>query len=126
MPLPRRPAIPQLLSIRLRRHSRILELCFQDGTEFSLSCELLRVYSPSAETAGHGPGQRRFPPGKSGVGISSVEPVGGYAVRLLFDDGHDTGLYTWEYLYELGCARERLERRYREALRAMKVEEPSQ
>ncbi len=116
---PSSPTAPQTpLVIRLRRRVRRLELSFADGAEFSLPFELLRVYSPSAETAGHGPGQRRFPSGKADVDITGADPVGNYAVRLLFDDGHNTGLYTWEYLYELGRDRELLERRYREALAA--------
>jgi DUF971 family protein len=88
--------------IRLRRSSRILEVSFSDGTRFELPFEYLRVHSPSAEVKGHGPGQEMLVLGKSGVGISAVEPVGQYAVKLVFDDGHDTGLYTWKYLGELG------------------------
>jgi DUF971 family protein len=88
--------------IRLRRTSRLLEVSFQDGSRFELPFEYLRVYSPSAEVKGHGPGQEVLVLGKEQVGITAVEPVGQYAVKLVFDDGHDTGLFTWKYLHELG------------------------
>ncbi|HNR21893.1 MAG TPA: DUF971 domain-containing protein [Steroidobacteraceae bacterium] len=88
--------------IRLRQHSRLLKVSFDDGRSFELPFEYLRVNSPSAEVQGHGPGQRVKVVGKEGVGIRAVQPVGQYAVRLVFDDGHDSGLYTWDYLYELG------------------------
>ena len=88
--------------IRLRRASRVLEVCFADGERFELPFEYLRVHSPSAEVKGHGPGQEVLVLGKEHVGIKAIEPVGQYAVRLVFDDGHDTGLYTWKYLHELG------------------------
>jgi DUF971 family protein len=89
--------------IRLRKESRLLVVAFDDGSEFSFSFEYLRVYSPSADVAGHGPGQETLQTGKENVTIMSIEPVGHYAVRLVFDDGHDTGLYSWTYLHELGC-----------------------
>lgn len=88
--------------IRLRQRSRLLKVTFDDGRSFELPFEYLRVNSPSAEVQGHGPGQRVKVVGKEAVGIRAVQPVGQYAVRLVFDDGHDTGLYTWDYLYELG------------------------
>jgi DUF971 family protein len=88
--------------IRLRTRSRVLAVRFADGVEFELPFEYLRVYSPSAEVRGHGPGQEVLVLGKEQVGIKAVEPVGQYAVRIVFDDGHDTGLYTWRYLHELG------------------------
>jgi DUF971 family protein len=88
--------------IRLRRTSRLLEVSFSDGSRFELPFEYLRVHSPSAEVKGHGPGQEVLVLGKQDVGISAVDPVGQYAVKLVFDDGHDTGLYTWKYLHELG------------------------
>jgi DUF971 family protein len=88
--------------IKLRTKSRVLEVAFDDGSRFELSFEYLRVYSPSAEVRGHGPGQETLQLGKHEVGIRAAEPVGNYAVKLVFDDGHDTGLYTWDYLYELG------------------------
>ena len=91
--------------IRLRRQSRQLKVSFADGRSFELPFEYLRVNSPSAEVQGHGPGQRVQVVGKEHVGIRAVEPVGQYAVRLVFDDGHDSGLYTWNYLYELGAKR---------------------
>ena len=88
--------------IRLRRSSRLLEVSFSDGSRFELPFEYLRVHSPSAEVKGHGPGQEVLVLGKEHVGITAIEPVGQYAVKLVFDDGHDTGLYTWKYLAELG------------------------
>lgn len=103
MPAPD-PGIP--LEIRLRRASRLLQVSFEDGSRFELPFEYLRVYSPSAEVKGHGPGQETLVLGKEAVGVRAIEPVGQYAVKLVFDDGHDTGLYTWKYLYELGRDRE--------------------
>jgi DUF971 family protein len=97
---------PVPTELRLHRKSRVLELTYGDGRRFELPCEYLRVYSPSAEVRGHGPGQEILLVGKERVGIAAVEPVGRYAVRLRFDDGHDSGLYTWEYLYELGDEQE--------------------
>jgi DUF971 family protein len=88
--------------LRLRTTSRVLQVTFEDGKVFELPFEYLRVHSPSAEVKGHGPGQEVLVTGKAGVGIRAVEPVGQYAVKLVFDDGHDTGLYTWKYLYEMG------------------------
>ena len=82
--------------IKLHQASRILEITFADGQVFQLPCEFLRVYSPSAEVRGHGPGQEVLQVGKREVGIDAIEPVGTYAVKLVFSDGHDTGLYTWE------------------------------
>ena len=84
----------------------MLEVSFADGSCFQLPFEYLRVHSPSAEVQGHGPGQEVLVVGKENVGIRAVEPVGQYAVKLVFDDGHDTGLYTWKYLFELGRDRE--------------------
>ena len=88
--------------IRLRNKSRLLSVSFDDGESFDFSFEYLRVHSPSAEVMGHGPGQEILQTGKEDVLITAVEPVGHYAVRLVFDDGHDSGLYRWEYLHELG------------------------
>jgi DUF971 family protein len=93
---------PQPVEIKLRRSARLLEVTFEDGIRFALPFEYLRVYSPSAEVKGHGPGQETLVLGKEAVGIRAIEPVGQYAVKLVFDDGHDTGLYTWKHLYELG------------------------
>lgn len=88
--------------IRLQKKSRQLVVGFEGGSEFKLPFEYLRVHSPSAEVKGHGPGQETLQTGKEQVQIVAIEPVGHYAVRLVFDDGHDTGLFTWQYLYELG------------------------
>ena len=98
--------VPVPTRLRLRRRSRLLELSYGDGRDFELPCEYLRVYSPSAEVRGHGPGQEILLVGKERVGIAAVEPVGRYAIRLRFDDGHDSGLYTWEYLHELATERD--------------------
>jgi len=88
--------------IRLRKNSKLLVVAFEDGTVFNFPFEFLRVHSPSAEVVGHGPGQETLQTGKENVGITAIDPVGHYAVRLVFDDGHDTGLYSWTYLHELG------------------------
>jgi len=88
--------------IRLRRAEKRLEVDFDDGARFSLPAEYLRVESPSAEVQGHGPGERKTVAGRRHVGIVSVEPVGNYAIRILFDDTHDTGIYSWEFLHTLG------------------------
>ena len=88
--------------IELHQVSRVLEIVFDDGARYRLPCEYLRVYSPSAEVRGHGPGQGVLQTGKEAVNVKGIEPVGNYAVKLVFDDGHDTGLYTWDYLYKLG------------------------
>jgi DUF971 family protein len=89
-------------TLKLHRQSRVLEVQYADGTRFELPCEYLRVYSPSAEVRGHGAGEPLLVPGKRTVNIEKVEPVGQYAVRLRFDDGHDTGLYSWDVLDDLG------------------------
>ena len=94
--------MPVATTIRLNAAHRLLCVEFDDGTTTSLSAEYLRVESPSAEVQGHGPDQKRIVPGKRSVAIIGIEPVGNYAVRLLFEDGHDTGIYSWEYLFELG------------------------
>ncbi|MCK5001779.1 MAG: DUF971 domain-containing protein [Gammaproteobacteria bacterium] len=88
--------------ISLHQKSRVLELTYDDGTIHELPCEYLRVYSPSAEVTGHGPGQEILQLNKEEVNITGIEPQGNYALKLIFDDEHDTGLYTWEYLLELG------------------------
>lgn len=92
----------QPTEIKLHQQSRLLEIAFEDGAIFQLPYEYLRVYSPSADVSGHGPGQEVLQVGKKNVGVSTLVPVGSYAVQINFDDGHDTGLYTWEYLYRLG------------------------
>jgi len=88
--------------IKLHQQSRILEVAFNDGKRFNFPCEYLRVYSPSAEVRGHGPGQETLQVGKKDVEITNIEPVGQYAVVLVFSDGHDSGIYSWDYLYDLG------------------------
>ena len=90
------------VEIKLHQRSRILELHFDDDMQCHLSCEYLRVYSPSAEVRGHGPGQEVLQVGKEDVGIEQIIPSGNYAVKIIFDDGHDSGIYTWTYLHELG------------------------
>jgi DUF971 family protein len=94
--------------IKLHQKSRLMELVFSDGRAFRLSYEFLRVHSPSAEVRGHGPGQEILQTGKRAVEIRSLEPVGSYAVQPVFSDGHSTGIYSWDYLYELGENQERL------------------
>lgn len=102
--------------IKLHQKSRYLEVAFEDGRRFRLPCEYLRVYSPSAEVRGHGPGQEVLQIGKEQVNITNIEPVGSYAVCLRFDDGHDTGLYSWDWLYHLGVNQEQLWQQYLEKL----------
>ena len=94
--------MPTPTEIRLHQKSRVLEVAFDDGRTFRLPYEYLRVFSPSAEVRGHGPGQETLQTGKRDVEIRSVEPVGSYAIQPTFSDGHATGIYSWEYLYELG------------------------
>lgn len=105
-------------NITLHRASRTLSLEFDDGAAFDLPCEFLRVFTPSAEARGHGPGQEVLQTGKREVTIERIEPVGHYAVRLVFSDGHDTGLYSWEMLHEFGVYRDELWAAYLEKLEA--------
>jgi len=107
---------PAPLEIRLKRAERLLEVDFEDGKSFRYTAELLRIDSPSAEVKGHGPGQRVTVPGRRHVNIIAIEPVGNYAVRLRFDDLHDTGIYSWEYLYDLGVNQQQVWRDYLQAL----------
>ena len=100
------------IEIRVQSEEKRLEIEFDNGESFSITAELLRVESPSAEVQGHGPGQKTTVAGRRHVGILAVEPVGNYAVRIRFDDLHDTGLYTWRYLYELGSEQDRLWEEY--------------
>jgi DUF971 family protein len=93
---------PRPTEITLHQQSRELEIAFDDGNRYRLTCEFLRVYSPSAEVRGHGPGQEVLQVGKREVNITAIEPVGAYAIKPTFSDGHDTGLYSWEYLHDLG------------------------
>lgn len=95
-------ARPWPSELKLKKAERILEVTFEDGTHYTLPAELLRVESPSAEVQGHGTGQKTTIPGKRNVTIESLEPVGNYALRIIFDDGHDSGLFTWDTLYRLG------------------------
>lgn len=94
--------------IKLHQKSRMLDVAFDDNSKFSFPCEYLRAYSPSAEVRGHGPGQEVLQIGKENVGITNIEPVGNYAVCLFFDDGHNTGIYSWDYLHNLGVNQQKL------------------
>ena len=100
--------MPQPTEITLHQASRVLEIAFADGKTFRLPCEFLRVYSPSAEVRGHGPGQEVLQTGKKEVGIDRIEPVGNYAVQFYFSDGHDTGIYSWSLLYEYGMKQDEM------------------
>ena len=104
--------------IRLHQKSRIMEIQFSDGRDFRLPYEFLRVYSPSAEVRGHGPGQEVLQTGKRDVEIRALEPVGSYAVQPVFSDGHSTGIYSWDYLYELGQNQGKMWAQYLERLAA--------
>jgi DUF971 family protein len=112
-------------AIRMRRQSRLLEVSFDDGACHELPFEYLRVYSPSAEVRGHGPGQETLQLGKHEVDLRRIEAVGNYAVKLVFDDGHDTGLYTWGYLYELGVTRAARWQQYLERLQQLGIPYPT-
>ena len=103
--------------IRLRKAEQVLEVAFDDGARFSLPAEYLRVESPSAEVQGHGPGQKQIIAGRRHVGVMAIEPVGNYAIRLIFDDLHDTGIYSWDYLYQLGVEQPQRWRTYLAALK---------
>ena len=94
--------MPIPTELTVHQKSRLFEVAFDDGSAFSIPFELMRVYSPSAEVKGHGPGQETLQVGKRDVGIKGVEPVGNYAVKPLFTDGHESGIFTWDYLYKLG------------------------
>jgi DUF971 family protein len=109
---------PTPTDIRLHQRSRQLEIAFSDGSHFTLPCEFLRVYSPSAEVRGHGVGQEVLQTGKREVDITALEPVGNYALKLVFSDGHDSGLYSWDYLYLLGEQQEPLWAEYLRRLEA--------
>jgi len=97
---------PRPTEITLHQESRVLDIAFDNGKRFSLPCEYLRVYSPSAEVRGHGPGQEVLQKGKRLVNVAAIEPVGMYGVKLVFSDGHNTGIYSWDYLYDLGLKRQ--------------------
>ncbi len=108
----------QAKEIRLKRDEKVLEVDFEDGKTFSLPAELLRVESPSAEVQGHGPDQKTIVAGRRHVGIMGVEPVGNYAIRINFDDLHDTGIYSWDTLYDYGQRQDELWQDYLDALKA--------
>ncbi len=109
---------PRPTEIKLHQKSRELEIAFDNGKIFHLPCEFLRVYSPSAEVRGHGPGQETLQVGKRDVAITGVEPVGNYAVVLRFSDEHDSGIYSWDYLYDLGVNQTALWQNYLDRLQA--------
>jgi DUF971 family protein len=116
------PNTPRPTDIRLHQATRVLEITFDDHLHCRLPCEFLRVYSPSAEVRGHGAGQESLQSGKENVNITSIDPVGNYAVRLTFSDGHNTGLYSWDYLYELGQNHDALWVEYLDRLAAAGIE----
>ena len=103
--------------IKLHQKSRTLEIAFGDGSRFDLSCEFLRIHSPSAEVRGHGPGQEVLQVGKINAEITGIEPVGTYAINLAFADGHNSGIYSWDYLYDLASNQESLWARYLERMK---------
>ena len=98
--------MPRPTELNLHQQSRVLDVTFEDGRQYSLPCEYLRVFSPSAEVRGHGPGQEVLQFGKKEVNVQAIEPVGSYGVKLVFTDGHDTGIYSWDYLYDLGAKKD--------------------
>ncbi len=108
---------PTPTEINLNRRARILTVSFDDGTSYEMTCEYLRVHSPSAEVQGHGPGQAVLQVGKEEVNIDKIEPIGNYAIKPVFDDGHDTGIYSWDTLHSLGRNQAENWRRYLEQLR---------
>jgi DUF971 family protein len=110
--------MPQPTEITVHQQSRLLDIAFDDGSRFQIPFELMRVYSPSAEVMGHGPGQETLQTGKREVVITALEPVGHYAVRPSFSDGHDSGLFTWGYLHKLGSEQDALWRDYEARLAA--------
>jgi DUF971 family protein len=109
---------PQPTAITVHQQSRALEVSFADGAEFRIPFELMRVYSPSAEVQGHGPGQEVLQTGKREIELTALEPVGNYAVQPTFSDGHNTGIYSWDYLYFLGSQQPALWQQYEERLKA--------
>ena len=108
---------PRPTEIKLHQKSRVLEIEFADGKTFSLPCEFLRVYSPSAEVRGHGPGQEVLQIGKRTIEITAIEPVGTYAIQPRFSDGHNTGIYSWEVLYDYGIRQDEMWKHYLERLK---------
>jgi len=116
------PETPQPTDITVHQQSRVLEIAFSDGRRFRIPFELMRVYSPSAEVQGHGPGQEVLQTGKRGVELTALEPVGNYAVQPTFSDGHDSGIFSWDYLYFLGAQQDDLWQRYEARLREAGVD----
>ena len=112
---------PHPTALTVHQATRVLEIAFSDGRSFKIPFELMRVYSPSAEVQGHGPGQEVLQTGKRHVGISGVAPVGNYGIQPTFDDGHESGIFTWETLYKLGSQQEALWAQYEERLQAAGV-----
>ena len=115
--------MPNPTELTVHQKSRLLDIAFDDGAAFSIPFELLRVYSPSAEVKGHGPGQEVLQVGKREVGITGVEPVGNYAIKPLFSDGHATGIFSWDYLYRLGSEQQVLWQQYLDRLKAAGFDE---
>jgi DUF971 family protein len=113
---------PQPTEITVHQQSRMLEVGFSDGRQFRIPFELMRVYSPSAEVQGHGPGQEVLQTGKRDVDVVALEPVGNYAVQPTFSDGHSSGIYSWDYLYFLGSQQEELWRKYEQRLQQAGVD----
>jgi len=120
------PDRPTPVALTVHQQSRALEIAFDDGRSFRIPFELMRVYSPSAEVQGHGPGQETLQTGKRDVVITAIEPVGHYAVKPTFSDGHDTGLFTWDYLYRLGDRQDELLAQYLERLAAAGLDRDAQ
>ena len=116
---------PTPTALTVHSQSRVLEIAFSDGASFRIPFELMRIYSPSAEVQGHGPGQEILQTGKRDVGIVALEPIGNYAVKPVFSDGHESGLFTWDYLYHLGADESRLWEDYQRRLQAAGVDRDS-
>ena len=116
------PQTPQPTAITVHQQSHVLEVGFSDGKLFHIPFELMRIYSPSAEVQGHGPGQEVLQTGKRNVDVVSLEPVGNYAVQPTFSDGHATGIYSWDYLYFLGSQQDELWQQYEARLQAAGIE----
>ena len=116
------PTTPQPTAITVHEQSRVLEIGFSDGKQFRIPFELMRIYSPSAEVQGHGPGQEVLQTGKREVGVAGLEPVGNYAVQPTFSDGHNTGIFSWDYLYFLGEQQTQLWQQYETRLQAAGLE----
>ena len=117
-----KPDTPAPTALTVHQQSRVLEVAFDDGAQFRIPFELMRVYSPSAEVQGHGPGQEVLQTGKREVDLVALDPVGNYAVQPRFSDGHDTGIFSWDYLHFLGSQQEALWQQYEQRLRAAGVE----